>query len=126
LIQINAAQWGPLIAMLLYAESVEGLNGSTRMIKASRSGMLRGIGFALVVALIGLATRSPAQAYWQNGIWIEPGPVPYPYYRPPPPPVYGGYPYRPPAYYAPAPEQRQWVPQYWNGYRWVPGYWREY
>jgi hypothetical protein len=96
------------------------------MIKVSWDGAIHAVGCALVAALIGLAMPSPAHAYWQNGIWIEPAPAPYPYYRPPPPPVYGGYPYRPPAYYAPVPEQRQWVPEHWNGYRWIPGHWREY
>ena len=94
------------------------------MMKTLGNGAIRAVGFALVAAVIGLTVHSPAHAYWQNGIWIEPGPAPYPYYRPPPPPVYGGY--RPPEYYAPVPEQRVWVPQHWNGYRWVPGHWREY
>jgi hypothetical protein len=96
------------------------------MIKESWDGAIRAVGCALVATLIGLAMPSPTHAYWQNGIWIEPAPAPYPYYRPPPPPVYGGYAYRPPAYYPPVPEQRQWVPEHWNGYRWIPGHWREY
>ena len=42
------------------------------MIKVSRDGAGRTVGFALVAALIGLAVPSPAHAYWQNGVWIEP------------------------------------------------------
>jgi hypothetical protein len=89
------------------------------MIGVSLQRVVRAVGFVLVAAMSGLVVPSAAHAYWYNGVWIQPGPAPYPYYRPPPPSPY-------PAYYAPAPRQGEWVPEHSNGYRWVPGHWRRY
>jgi hypothetical protein len=88
--------------------------------------MMQAKRLASIVVLLGLVTVGvmamprDANAWWRNGVWIEPVVVvPPPVYRPRPPVVVVAPP--PPPYYV-AP-RRVWIPAHWEGPYWVRGHW---